>query len=58
MGNRRGLFLGGRYVLVTAIQRWPLSRFDCIFGEVRRGYEGWRRPRHLISLFADIVYEA
>ena len=29
MGNQRGLFLGGRYVHVTAIQRWPLSRFDC-----------------------------
>ena len=33
MGNRRGLFLGGRYVQVTAIQRWPLSRFDCISEE-------------------------
>ena len=30
MGNWRGLFSGGRYVQVIVIQRWPLSRFDCI----------------------------
>ena len=26
-------------------------------GGVLRGYEGWRRPQHLTSLFVDILYE-
>ena len=25
-----GMFSGGRYVQLMVIQRWPLSRFDCI----------------------------
>ena len=35
MGNRRGLFSGGRYVQVTVI---PLSRFDCIYSILRLNY--------------------
>ena len=35
MGNRRGLFSGGRYVQVTVKQRWPLSRFDCKYNNTQ-----------------------
>ena len=37
MGNQRGLFSGGSLEQVTIIQRWSLSKFDCIYFIRRHG---------------------